>query len=112
MNSSPSQWEAQIQSLTEANETMLRSKSKLQQDLLTLKKDLAAKDQQIEAQAKIIDQQTARLADKEQLITELKTANEEQKEQLLKLEKQNNQLADENRLLKKRSWFQRLFGTK
>lgn len=110
MQISPDQLNAQVQSLIESNEQLLKSKARLQQDLLSAKKSLAEKEQAILDAKDLIDQQVQQLAESGQVISELRTANQSQATQLGELQDKIGQLEKELRQLQSRSWWQRLFG--
>ncbi len=110
MHISPDQLNAQVQSLIESNEQLLKSKARLQQDLLSAKKSLAEKEQAILDAKDLIDQQVQQLAENRQVISELRAANQRQATQLGELQDKIGQLEKEQKQLLNRSWWQRLFG--
>lgn len=110
MYTSPEQLNAQVQSLSESNEQLLKSKARLQQDLLGVKKSLAEKEQVIQDVNRLIEQQAQQLAESKQVISELRAANHEQAAQLAELQDKTRQLEKERQDLLSRSWWQRLFG--
>lgn len=110
MHISPDQLNAQVQSLTESNEQLLKSKARLQQDLLSVKKSLAEKEQTIQDATGLIDQQAQQLAESKKVIDELRTANQRQAAQLTELQDKMGRLEKERQRLQNRSWWQRLFG--
>jgi|GEM_PF-4160910 len=110
MFDSPAQMAAQIASLTESNETLLRSKARLQQDLLLSKKALAAKEQELLHQSILVQQQASQLAVQEQKILQLNDERMDQQSQLVRVSDQLAQLIKEQERLARRSWLQRLFN--
>lgn len=110
MFDSSEQLTAQLTALTESNEQLLKSKSRLQQDLLSLKKMLALKEQEL-LQANVqVQQQQALIAEQEQAISDLRQENLIQRDQLVQLNEKLEGVLKEHERLLKRSWLQRLFN--
>ena len=115
MNPSATPPHPELQALTEANEALLKSKSRLQQDILQLKKEFAAKDQNIAVLLKQADElasQSSLLAEKDQSILELTEHNRRLHAAIEQLQHQVEQLSNENTQLRSVTWFQKLFGKK
>lgn len=110
MHISPDPLNAQVQSLTESNEQLLKSKARLQQDLLSVKKSLAGKEQAIQDAKVFANQQVQQLAESNQMISDLRTVNQRQAMQLAELEDKIEQLEKEQKRLQSRSWWQRVLN--
>ncbi|HEX2848566.1 MAG TPA: hypothetical protein VHN59_18620 [Chitinophagaceae bacterium] len=110
MHISSDQLNARLQSLTESNEQLLKSKARLQQDLLSMKKSLVEKEQAIQNVTDLVGQRVQQLAASEQLIKELRAVNQRQAAQLTEMQDKIELLEKEQQRLQGRSWWQRLFG--
>ncbi|MET0462749.1 MAG: hypothetical protein ABW007_06330 [Chitinophagaceae bacterium] len=113
MSNLPLQGSSTIQALTEANETLLKSKSRLQQDLLGLKKQLHVQEQQcqlLQTEAGKIDEFRLKLISKEHDIAEQLAYQQKLLEEIRDLREALMALSTENLRLKKRTWYQVLLG--
>ena len=110
MNTSSTPVNAELQALAESNEALLKSKARLQQDLLSLKKSIAVKDRDLQDQEALVQEQAGQLEESRQLIRELKASGQQLQEQVKSLEQEIGRLEKLNQELQQRSWLQRLMG--
>jgi hypothetical protein len=113
MNNPPLQSSLTIQALTEANETLLKSKSRLQQDLIGLKKQLYTQEQQcqlLQTEAGKTDELLVKLHSKDQDIAEQLAYQKKLEEEIRDLREALMALSTENLRLKRRKWYQLLLG--
>lgn len=115
MDNTVSPLQQEIKALTENNEALLKSKSKLQQEVLLLKRQLIAQDKNlklIDDQETSLSTQGGLLAEKEKEIAALLLQNEQLNSQVRDLEKEKAGLSEENIRLRKLKWYQLLMGKK
>lgn len=115
MDNRVEQLQQEIIALTENNETLLKSKSKLQQEVLLLKRQLITQDKNvkvIEEQETSLTTQNHLLAEKEKEAAALLLQNEQLQIVIGDLRNEIGQLVEENVRLKKRKWYQLLLGKK
>ncbi len=113
MNNPPLQSSSAIQTLTEANETLLKSKSRLQQDVIGLKKQLIAQEQQyllLQTEMGKMDELRLKLHSKEQDIAEQLAYQKKLEDEIRDLREALMALSTENLRLKRRKWYQVLLG--
>ena len=106
---------AEIRQLTETNEALLRSKGRLQNEIIELKKQIV--DQKRNAQ--LIEELQSKIAALNLQVSEhvltaalLSTENQEFKKQVSSLTLEIQKLTTENIRLQKLDWFKRLLGKK
>ncbi|MBO9660583.1 MAG: hypothetical protein J7527_17305 [Chitinophagaceae bacterium] len=113
MNNPSLQSSSAIQALTEANETLLKSKSRLQQDVIGLKKQLITQEQQyllLQTELEKVDELRLKLHSKEQDIAEQLAYQKKLEDEIRDLREALMALSTENLRLKRRKWYQVLLG--
>jgi predicted nucleic acid-binding Zn-ribbon protein len=115
MDNTAAHLQQEITTLTEHNEALLKSKSKLQQEVLLLKRQLITQDKNIKLidnQETSLSTQNRLLAEKENEIAGLLLQAEQLQNEIQDLRKEIEHVTEENLRLRKLKWYQLLMGKK